>query len=68
VHVLRVQRKDPRSLRCAQDPRSVITTYEGKHNRDLPVGRNSSQIPANSITQNLGQVLALQLKQEHEIT
>ncbi|KAJ4815297.1 WRKY family transcription factor family protein [Rhynchospora pubera] len=54
--------------RSAQDPKSVITTYEGKHNHDLPVGRNSSHVPANSFNENRGQVAVLQLKQEHEIT
>ncbi|XP_078155270.1 putative WRKY transcription factor 4 isoform X2 [Carex rostrata] len=54
--------------RSAQDPKSVITTYEGKHNHDLPAGRNSSHVSANSIAQNRGQVAVLQLKQEHKVT
>ncbi|CAN1248395.1 Probable WRKY transcription factor 3 [Linum perenne] len=28
--------------RAAADPKAVITTYEGKHNHDVPAGRNSS--------------------------
>lgn len=27
--------------RASQDPRSVITTYEGKHNHDIPAARGS---------------------------
>lgn len=28
--------------RASHDPKAVITTYEGKHNHDVPVARNSS--------------------------
>ncbi|KAL8243311.1 hypothetical protein R6Q59_009569 [Mikania micrantha] len=35
--------------RASHDLKSVITTYEGKHNHDVPAARNSSH--ANSITQ-----------------
>jgi hypothetical protein len=28
--------------RASTDPKAVITTYEGKHNHDVPVARNSS--------------------------
>ncbi|KAH7653852.1 WRKY domain-containing protein [Dioscorea alata] len=28
--------------RASHDPKAVITTYEGKHNHDVPVSRNSS--------------------------
>ncbi|KAL2609194.1 hypothetical protein R1flu_027767 [Riccia fluitans] len=28
--------------RASNDPKAVITTYEGKHNHDVPVARNSS--------------------------
>ncbi|KAL6865036.1 hypothetical protein ACP4OV_016187 [Aristida adscensionis] len=28
--------------RASQDPRAVITTYEGKHNHDVPVGRGAA--------------------------
>ncbi|XP_062211601.1 probable WRKY transcription factor 4 [Phragmites australis] len=33
--------------RCSQDPKAVITTYEGKHNHDVPAARNSSHAAAN---------------------
>ncbi|XP_062179637.1 WRKY transcription factor WRKY24-like [Phragmites australis] len=35
--------------RASHDPRAVITTYEGKHNHDVPVGRGAAsraQVPA----------------------
>ncbi|XP_047336934.1 probable WRKY transcription factor 2 [Impatiens glandulifera] len=38
--------------RASNDLRSVITTYEGKHNHDVPAARNSSHI-ANSSTSSL---------------
>lgn len=28
--------------RASADPKSVITTYEGKHNHDIPMGKHSS--------------------------
>jgi WRKY transcription factor 33 len=31
--------------RASHDPRAVITTYEGKHNHDVPVGRGASRAP-----------------------
>lgn len=34
--------------RAASDPKAVITTYEGKHNHDVPAARNSSHNTANS--------------------
>lgn len=34
--------------RAASDPKAVITTYEGKHNHDVPAGRNSSHNTSNS--------------------
>ncbi|KAI4339590.1 hypothetical protein MLD38_024514 [Melastoma candidum] len=39
--------------RAAADPKAVITTYEGKHNHDLPAARNSSH---NMATTSLSQV------------
>lgn len=27
--------------RASADPKSVITTYEGKHNHDIPIGKHS---------------------------
>ncbi|KAI4387808.1 hypothetical protein MLD38_000210 [Melastoma candidum] len=39
--------------RAAADPKAVITTYEGKHNHDLPAARNSSH---NMVTASLSQV------------
>ncbi|XP_052199983.1 probable WRKY transcription factor 4 [Diospyros lotus] len=37
--------------RAASDPKAVITTYEGKHNHDVPAARNSSHNMANNISQ-----------------
>ncbi|KAJ1296654.1 hypothetical protein BS78_01G319000 [Paspalum vaginatum] len=34
--------------RSSQDPKAVITTYEGKHNHDVPEARNSSHAAANA--------------------
>ncbi|XP_024181230.1 probable WRKY transcription factor 3 [Rosa chinensis] len=34
--------------RAAGDPKAVITTYEGKHNHDVPAARNSSHNIANN--------------------
>lgn len=34
--------------RAATDPKAVITTYEGKHNHDVPAARNSSHNTANN--------------------
>lgn len=38
--------------RAASDPRAVITTYEGKHNHDVPAAKNGSSAqfrPQNSV-------------------
>jgi hypothetical protein len=32
--------------RSSQDPKAVITTYEGKHSHDVPAARNSSHAAA----------------------
>ncbi|CAN6289089.1 unnamed protein product [Urochloa humidicola] len=32
--------------RSSQDPKAVITTYEGKHSHDVPAARNSSHVAA----------------------
>nr|AKA27920.1 WRKY protein [Salvia miltiorrhiza] len=37
--------------RAASDPKAVITTYEGKHNHDVPAAKNSSHGNANAATQ-----------------
>ncbi|PSS28767.1 WRKY transcription factor [Actinidia chinensis var. chinensis] len=38
--------------RAASDPKAVVTTYEGKHNHDVPATRNSSHNTAsNSLSQ-----------------
>ncbi|KAG5137538.1 hypothetical protein AAZX31_08G235900 [Glycine max] len=34
--------------RASMDPKAVITTYEGKHNHDVPAARNSSHNTASS--------------------
>lgn len=34
--------------RASADPKAVVTTYEGKHNHDIPAGRNSGQNVANT--------------------
>lgn len=34
--------------RSSQDPKAVITTYEGKHSHDVPAARNSSHSSANA--------------------
>ncbi|XP_002467677.2 probable WRKY transcription factor 4 [Sorghum bicolor] len=34
--------------RSSQDPKAVITTYEGKHSHDVPAARNSSHAAANA--------------------
>nr|WGV38266.1 WRKY [Loropetalum chinense var. rubrum] len=34
--------------RASADPKAVITTYEGKHNHDVPAAKNSSHNTANS--------------------
>ncbi|CAI0462975.1 unnamed protein product [Linum tenue] len=54
--------------RVASDPKFIITTYEGKHNHDIPTAKNSSHIIANSLNrlasnsqQNIAQ---LRLKEE----
>ncbi|XP_059663451.1 probable WRKY transcription factor 20 isoform X2 [Cornus florida] len=36
--------------RASHDPRAVITTYEGKHNHDVPAGRTSSHVTAGAGT------------------
>ncbi|KAG2261578.1 hypothetical protein Bca4012_013708 [Brassica carinata] len=59
--------------RAASDPKAVVTTYEGKHNHDVPASRNSSHQlrPNNNLhntsTVNLNQeqpVARLRLKEE----
>jgi len=39
--------------RAANDPKAVITTYEGKHNHDVPAARNSSHNTGNTNTPQL---------------
>ncbi|KAJ8754881.1 hypothetical protein K2173_015393 [Erythroxylum novogranatense] len=38
--------------RASHDPKAVITTYEGKHNHDVPVSRTSSHDTAGSTAMN----------------
>lgn len=35
--------------RASTDPKAVITTYEGKHNHDVPAAKTSSHNASNSI-------------------
>lgn len=37
--------------RASHDVKSVITTYEGKHNHDVPAARTSSHVNANATAQ-----------------
>ncbi|KAL5225008.1 hypothetical protein ABZP36_011647 [Zizania latifolia] len=41
--------------RASSDPKAVITTYEGKHNHEPPVGRGSNQNAGNSVPSNSSQ-------------
>ncbi|RZC60910.1 hypothetical protein C5167_022659 [Papaver somniferum] len=52
--------------RASADPKAVITTYEGKHNHDVPAPKNSSHNTTNSHMGQLEQPYALaeQLKKE----
>lgn len=34
--------------RASKDPKAVITSYEGKHNHDIPIGRNNSHNSTNT--------------------
>lgn len=34
--------------RASTDPKAVITSYEGKHNHDIPIGRNNGHNSANA--------------------
>lgn len=43
--------------RASHDPKAVITTYEGKHNHDVPAARNSSHDTATAISTNAGGML-----------
>ncbi|CAK7323905.1 unnamed protein product [Dovyalis caffra] len=49
--------------RASHDLKSVITTYEGKHNHDVPAARNSSHV--NSGTSNATQAQAAVAVQTH---
>ncbi|CAL5201125.1 unnamed protein product [Lathyrus oleraceus] len=50
--------------RASHDLKSVITTYEGKHNHDVPAARSSSHVNANNAS-NAGQGQASGLLQNH---
>jgi WRKY transcription factor 33 len=46
--------------RSSQDPRAVITTYEGKHNHEVPTGRgNGSQNINRPVPNNLNNTMAI---------
>ena len=34
--------------RASTDPKAVVTSYEGKHNHDVPLGRNSGHNTSNN--------------------
>lgn len=40
--------------RASTDPRAVITTYEGKHNHDVPAARSSSHSIASASVSSSG--------------
>ncbi|XP_051118684.1 probable WRKY transcription factor 4 isoform X2 [Andrographis paniculata] len=55
--------------RSSADPKAVITTYEGKHNHEIPAGRYSQQMKKTQKEMNIGSSdqqmpLTLHLKQE----
>ena len=37
--------------RASTDPKAVITTYEGKHNHDVPAAKTSSHVMAGNTSQ-----------------
>jgi WRKY transcription factor 33 len=43
--------------RAAHDMKAVITTYEGKHNYDVPLGRGSSSYNMNKTSLNYNNIL-----------
>jgi len=45
--------------RASHDLKSVITTYEGKHNHDVPAARSSSHVNANASNAAQGQASGL---------
>ena len=63
--------------RAAADPKAVVTTYEGKHNHDLPASKSSSHATAAAAqlrpenrhggSANQQPVARLRLKEEHII-
>lgn len=42
--------------RASTDPKAVITTYEGKHNHDVPASKTSSHYTGNNNASNLRSV------------
>lgn len=49
--------------RASTDPKAVITTYEGKHNHDVPAARNSSH---NMVNNSLSQTKPLKVAAENQ--
>lgn len=49
--------------RAASDPKAVITTYEGKHNHDVPAAKTSSHSTANAAASQLRPLNALTERQ-----
>ncbi|CAL9151965.1 unnamed protein product [Musa hybrid cultivar] len=62
--------------RSPTDPESVITSYEGKHNHDVPAARNSSHSRVTAVSLTSADIKAydqtpvalLRLKEEHQVT
>ncbi|XP_026392855.1 WRKY transcription factor SUSIBA2-like isoform X1 [Papaver somniferum] len=50
--------------RASHDPKAVITTYEGKHNHDVPSARNSTHEPAEPTNYNASSNGMLRVRQE----
>lgn len=54
--------------RASTDPGAVITTYEGKHNHDVPIAKNSSHNTASNVAATNSAQLKSQNKMAYEHT
>ncbi|KAF5728451.1 WRKY transcription factor 20 [Tripterygium wilfordii] len=52
--------------RASHDPKAVITTYEGKHNHDVPAARNSSH--DNAVTSTMNGPSRIRLQESNTIS